>query len=177
MTKEQEFMSEEAFNELIDNLEIVEKLTLCGTKNIKYYFKKLKEENENLKLILIDSTSRRTIEDLKKSKKANDDLKFLSDGYEIEIKKLKKENEKLQEELNKKDKEIEKYKYLYQKALDNTVSADRENTKLNEIIQKMVKYIKQEDVSEKFCDYKVVCDMHCEECILAYFKVDEEENK
>ena len=116
MTKEQEFMSEEAFNELIDNLEIVEKLTLYGRKNIKYYFKKLQEEKE-------------------------------------------------------------KYKYLYQKALDNTISADREIIKLNKIIQKMVKYIKQEDVTERFCDYKTVCDMNCEECILAYFKVDEEENK
>lgn len=115
MTEEQEFMSEEAFNELIDNLEMVEKLTLYGRKNIKYYYKKLKEENE-------------------------------------------------------------KYKYLYQTALDNLVKADRENIKLNETIQKMLKYIKQEDVSEKFCDYKVVCDMHCEECILAYFREDEKEN-
>ena len=116
MTKKQEIMSEEAFNEVIDNLEIVEKLTLYGRKNIKYYFKKLQEENE-------------------------------------------------------------KYKYLYQKALDNTVSADRENTKLNETIQKMAKYIAKEDKTEKFCNYKTVCDMHCEECVEAYFKVDEEENK
>lgn len=48
MTKKQEIMSEEAFNELIDNLEIVEKLTAYGVKNIKYYFKKLQEENEKL---------------------------------------------------------------------------------------------------------------------------------
>lgn len=48
MTKKQEIMSEEAFNELIDDLEIVEKLTLYGRKNIKYYFKKLQEENEKL---------------------------------------------------------------------------------------------------------------------------------
>lgn len=116
MAKKQEFMSEEAFNELIDNLEIVEKLTLCGTKNIKYYFKKLQEENE-------------------------------------------------------------KYKQLYQKALDNTVSADRENIKLKKQIKKMTQYIAKEDKTERFCDYKTVCDMNCEECILAYFKVDEEENK
>ena len=51
MTEEQEFMSEEAFDELIDNLEIVEKLTLYGRKNIKYYFKKLQEEKEKYKYL------------------------------------------------------------------------------------------------------------------------------
>lgn len=51
MTKKQEIMSEEAFNELIDNLEIVEKLTLYGRKNIKYYFKKLQEEKEKYKYL------------------------------------------------------------------------------------------------------------------------------
>ena len=107
--KDKELMSKEAFNELIDNLEIVEKLTMYGVKNIKYYYKKLKEENE-------------------------------------------------------------KYKYLYQTALDNLVKADRENIKLNETIQKMLKYIKQEDVSEKFCDYKTVCDQNCEECVVQHFK-------
>lgn len=46
-----ELMSKEAFNELIDNLEVVEKLTLYGRKNIKYYYKKLKEENEKYKYL------------------------------------------------------------------------------------------------------------------------------
>ena len=105
-------MSEEAFNELIDNLEMVEKLTLYGRKNIKYYYKKLKEENE-------------------------------------------------------------KYKYLYQKALDNTVSADRENINLKKQIKEMAKYIAKEDKTNKFCDYKTVCDNDCEECVEAYFKESE----
>ena len=45
----EKIMSEEAFNELIANIEVVSKLTLYGRKNIKYYFKKLKQENQNLK--------------------------------------------------------------------------------------------------------------------------------
>lgn len=109
MTKKQEIMSEEAFNEVIDNLEIVEKLTLYGRKNIKYYFKKLQEENE-------------------------------------------------------------KYKYLYQKALDNTIISDRENIRLKKQIDLMAKYIAKEDKTEKFCNYKTVCDQNCEECVVQYFK-------
>lgn len=42
-------MSEEAFNELIDNIEVVSQLTLYGRKNIKYYFEKLQKENKQLK--------------------------------------------------------------------------------------------------------------------------------
>lgn len=42
-------MSEEAFNELIDNVEVVSQLTLYGRKNIKYYFEKLQKENQQLK--------------------------------------------------------------------------------------------------------------------------------
>ena len=43
---EKEIMSEEAFKELIDNLESVEKLTLYGRKAIKYWVNKLQKENE-----------------------------------------------------------------------------------------------------------------------------------
>ena len=46
---EEEIMSEEAFNELIDNLEIIEKLTPYGRKAIKYWLTKLQKENEVLK--------------------------------------------------------------------------------------------------------------------------------
>lgn len=46
---EKEIMSEEAFKELIDNLEIVEKLTPYGRKAIKYWVNKLQKENEELK--------------------------------------------------------------------------------------------------------------------------------
>ncbi len=44
-----EIMSEEAFNELITNIEVVSQLTLYGRKNIKYYFEKLQKENQQLK--------------------------------------------------------------------------------------------------------------------------------
>lgn len=46
---EEEIMSEEAFNELIDNLEIIEKLTPYGRKAIKYWVNKLQKENKVLK--------------------------------------------------------------------------------------------------------------------------------
>ena len=46
---EEEIMSEEAFKELIDNLEIIEKLTPYGRKAIKYWVNKLQKENEVLK--------------------------------------------------------------------------------------------------------------------------------
>lgn len=44
-----ELMSEEAFNELIDGLEYVERLTEYGRRNIKYYVQKLQQENKILK--------------------------------------------------------------------------------------------------------------------------------
>lgn len=49
--KDKELMSKEAFIELIDNLEIVKELSSYGVKNIKYYFKKLQEENEKYKYL------------------------------------------------------------------------------------------------------------------------------
>lgn len=42
-------MSEEAFNELIENIEVVSQLTMYGRKNIKYYVNKLQKENLQLK--------------------------------------------------------------------------------------------------------------------------------
>lgn len=48
----QKVMPEEAFNELIDNIEVVERLTLCGRRNIKYYVQLLQQENQKLKLDL-----------------------------------------------------------------------------------------------------------------------------
>lgn len=49
MTKE--IMSQEAFNEVIDNLEIVETLTDYGKEGIKYNVKKLQDELSNLREI------------------------------------------------------------------------------------------------------------------------------
>lgn len=44
-------MSEEAFNELINGFEVVEKLTMYGRKNIKYHVQKLQQENKELENI------------------------------------------------------------------------------------------------------------------------------
>lgn len=45
MNKEK-IMSKEAFDELIDNLEIIERMTLYGRKSIKHWVKALQKENE-----------------------------------------------------------------------------------------------------------------------------------
>lgn len=45
----EEIMSKEAFEEIIDNIEIISNLTLYARKNIKYYFNRLQEENKQLK--------------------------------------------------------------------------------------------------------------------------------
>lgn len=49
MSIEEDIMSEEAFNELIDNFEVVEKITMFGRKSIKYYVKKMQAEREQYK--------------------------------------------------------------------------------------------------------------------------------
>lgn len=46
---EQKIMNIEAFNEIIENFEIVGKLTEYGRKNIKYHVKRLQQENQQLK--------------------------------------------------------------------------------------------------------------------------------
>ena len=126
---------------------------------------------------------------LKFLKVANETIKRLTNGEKIDfntlVRTFKKEGienfvvtkkeyiETVLNMLKEKDKEIEKYKYLYQKALDNTVSADRENINLKKQIKEMAKYIAKEDKTEKFCDYKTVCDQNCEECVEAYFRESE----
>lgn len=80
--EDKELMSKEAFIELIDNLEIVKELSSYGVKNIKYYFKKLQEENESLK---------EKIKNLKDIEKImNTDVKELAELKNIE--KIKSEN-------------------------------------------------------------------------------------
>lgn len=151
--EDKELMSKEAFIELIDNLEIVKELSSYGVKNIKYYFKKLQEENESLK---------EKIKNLKDIEKImNTDVKELAELKNIE--KIKSENWILQEEK-------EKYKYLYQKALDNTIISDRENIRLKKQIDLMAKYIAKTNKTKKFCDVKYICDQNCESCIIQYFK-------
>lgn len=46
---EKEVISEEAFNEIVDGFEFVEKLTPYGRKNLKYHIKRLQQENQELK--------------------------------------------------------------------------------------------------------------------------------
>lgn len=49
----------------------------------------------------------------------------------------------------------------------------KENEEKDKIINLMAKYIAKEDKTNKFCDYKTVCDNDCEECVEAYFKESE----
>lgn len=46
---EKDIMSEEAFNEIVEGFELVEKLTPYGRKNLKYHIKRLQQENQELK--------------------------------------------------------------------------------------------------------------------------------
>lgn len=115
MDKE-EIMSEEAFKELIDNLEIIEKLTPYGRKSIKYWVTKLQRENEDIKL-----------------RKDNQEKRFKKYKENID-----KQHEEIYENLVS---EKEKYKYLYQKALDNTVKADKESMQLKKQIDLMAEVI------------------------------------
>lgn len=43
------YISEEAFEELVNGLEFIERFTLYGRKSLKYHIKRLQEENQQLK--------------------------------------------------------------------------------------------------------------------------------
>ena len=43
------YISEEAFEELVNGLECIESFTLYGRKSLKYHIKRLQEENQKLK--------------------------------------------------------------------------------------------------------------------------------
>ena len=43
------YICEEAFEELVNGLEFIESLTLYGRKSLKYHIKRLQEENKQLK--------------------------------------------------------------------------------------------------------------------------------
>ena len=43
------YICEEAFEELVNGLEFIESLTLYGRKSLKYHIKRLQEENQQLK--------------------------------------------------------------------------------------------------------------------------------
>lgn len=43
------YISEEAFEELVNGLDLIERFTLYGRENLKYHIKRLQEENQQLK--------------------------------------------------------------------------------------------------------------------------------
>lgn len=44
-----DYISEEGFNVLVDGLEFIDRLTLYGKKGLKYHIKRLQNENKQLK--------------------------------------------------------------------------------------------------------------------------------
>lgn len=98
----EEIMCKEAFDELINNLEIVEKLTLYGKKSIKYWATKLQKENEKYKYLYqkaLDNTIKSDRENIE-LKKENEQLKITVNKQSIDI-----SNNLL--ELQQKDKQID----------------------------------------------------------------------
>lgn len=164
-------MSEEAFNELIDNLEIVEKLTLYGRRSIKYHVKKLQDELKGLEDVKeIMNTNVKELVDLKNIKKIKDENWRLQTDNKIKKDEIDKKDKQIQELINKNKKLELEAQENFDKATENA----EEIIKLNKIINKMAKYIVKEDKTEKFCDYKTVCDNDCEECVEAYFREESE---
>ena len=96
----EEIMTKEAFDELIDNLEVVEKLTLYGRKAIKYHVKKMQQQ--------IDEKDKK-IQELEEANKI-----FALEGSKVRLSLYIKENyipiQKIQdkiEELNNQEKELQ----------------------------------------------------------------------
>lgn len=54
----EDIMSEEAFREVIENIELISNMTLYGRKNIKHYFNKLLRENKHQADIIKNSVSK-----------------------------------------------------------------------------------------------------------------------
>lgn len=155
-------MSEEAFNELIDGLEYVERLTEYGRRNIKYYVQKLQQENKNLNgtiqtyNILLKSNVEEN-QELKKHLKVpeNCNLKTLEDYksyYEDTTREQILEDSyidycayvNLAHRYSKLEKQLEEY----QKALDETMSEkidlEQENKQLKDNWIKLKDFIAKE---------------------------------
>lgn len=163
-------MSEEAFDELIDNLEIVEKLTLYGRRSIKYHVKKLQDELKGLEDVKeIMNTNVKELVELKNIRKIKDENWRLQTDNKLKIDEIEKKDKQIQELINKNKKLELEAQENFDKATENA----EEIIKLNKIIKEMAKYIAKEDKTNKFCDYKTVCDNDCEECVEAYFKESE----
>lgn len=140
-----EIMTEEAFYELIENLEVVDKLTIYGKNAIKYWVLKLQKENKLAK------------EQLKKQCEIADERNDLL----VKVQKLQKENKEC--------------KILYQKALSDVVSADKENIELKKQIDLIIEeYEFYDRINFKnFCEdqlRKNICIQDCKNCAKQYFE-------
>ena len=91
--KNQKLMSEEAFNELIDNLEIVEKLTLYGRRSIKYHVRKLQYELKSLEDVKeIMNTNVKELVELKNIRKIKDENWRLQTDNKLKTDEIKKKD-------------------------------------------------------------------------------------
>lgn len=91
---EKDIMSEEAFNEIVEGFEFVEKLTPYGRKNLKYHIKRLQQENQELK-----NQQKEFIEYLETEKDRLE--KECSHTYEDSLGKMMYVNEDIYNEVNK----------------------------------------------------------------------------
>lgn len=95
---EENIMSEEAFNEIVENLELIGTLTLYGRKMIKYHIKKLQEENRQYKRIkdIADSVTKEEIEEaIKRADRefvAKDKIREKLEGLEKQYKEALEKN-------------------------------------------------------------------------------------
>ena len=107
----EEIMSQEAFNEIIDNLEHIGTLTDYGKKGIKYNIKKLQKELQQEK---------------EKNKKLKQEYEELDENFTLVIigkERIEKENGELR-------KELEQEKEKNEKLVDKTIQYDKTLEKL-----------------------------------------------
>ena len=151
-----EIMTEEAFYELIENLKVVDKLTIYGKNAIKYWVLKLRERNEELE---------KNIDRLGEEQKERE--KYVH-SLEIKIQKLMKKNERKNKIINSKDRLI----YITGIELRN---AEKQ-------IELMAEYIANiSDCPAEIFNVNFACANRCnasidKECWIKYFenKVEEE---
>ena len=100
---EEDIMNEEAFNELIDNLEVVETLTLYGRKGIKENVKKLQKKIKELEVLE---------DDLKDKRVAYIDTPEFAENY-IPVQKVKDKIEELKKDYEDSKDENGETEYYY----------------------------------------------------------------
>lgn len=71
---------------------------------------------------------------------------------------------------------LKKYEDLEWQEFNELSVANAEIKKKDGIINLMATYIGEEDITEKFCDEKTMCDEGCAKCVIEYFtnKVERE---